>query len=177
MKPDLPSRNTECPLRERQPRSPRQSVPQTQLPGKVEEQVKTFFSHTGENDAPPVTLVTRDNDHIYGKAFDSAFEQHGVQIRKVAIRAPNTNAYVERFIQSLQVECLDQFLTFGEKHLDYLVREYVEHYHEERPHQGLENRRIGDGAKGDDGCDPSRLAEVQRRSRLGGLLNHYRSAA
>ena len=62
--------------------------------------------------------------------------------KRLAIRAPNTNAYVERFIQTLQVECLDHFLVFGEKHLDYLVREYVEHYHTERPHQGLGNRLV-----------------------------------
>jgi hypothetical protein len=41
----------------------------------------------------------------------------------------------ERFIQSLQVECLDQLLVFSEKHLDYLVREYGEHCNEELPHQ------------------------------------------
>jgi hypothetical protein len=38
------------------------------------------------------------------------------------------------------VECLDRFLVLGGKNFDYLVREYVEHYHEERPHQGLGNK-------------------------------------
>jgi putative transposase len=45
-------------------------------------------------------------------------------------------------VQSIQQECLDHFLIFGETHFDYPVREYVEHYHEERPHQGLANRLI-----------------------------------
>jgi hypothetical protein len=35
---------------------------------------------------------------------------------------------------------------FGEKHLDYLVCEYVEHYHTERPYQGLENVPLGKGS-------------------------------
>ena len=48
----------------------------------------------------------------------------------------------------MQVECLDHFLVFGEKHLDYLVREYVEHYHTERRHQGLGNVVLGPFRKG-----------------------------
>ncbi len=94
-----------------------------------------------------------------------------MDVRALAMRAPNTNAYVERFIQSLQVECLDHFLVFGEKHLDYLVREYVEHYHTERPHQSLGNRPIS-------GEPPPSGGNISCRTRLGGLLkDYYRSAA
>jgi putative transposase len=94
----------------------------------------------------------------------------GVDAKRLAIRAPNTNAFVERFIQTLQVECLDHFLVFGEKHLDYLVREYVEHYHTERPHQGLGNQLVL-------GAPPAGEGEVQCRTRLGGLLKSYGRAA
>ena len=70
----------------------------------------------------------------------------------------------------IQVECLDHFLIFGEKHFDYLVREYVEHYHTERPHQGLGNRLVT-------GEPPPALPDsgiaIHCRSRLGGLLKHY----
>ena len=49
--------------------------------------------------------------------------------------------------------------------------EYVEHYHRERNHQGLENELI-DGA-------PSleRSHRIRRRQRLGGILNYYDRAA
>ena len=100
-------------------------------------------------------------------------KEAGVESRKLALRAPNTNAYVERFIQSLQVECLDHFLVFGEKHLDYLVREYVEHYHTERPHQSLGNRPIAAGES-----PPTSGGVISCGTRLGGLLKDYsRSAA
>ena len=91
---------------------------------------------------------------------------------RLAYRSPNLNAYVERFIQSIQVECLDHFLVFGEQHFDYLVSEYVTHYHEERPHQGLGNQLLsGQPPPNDDG-------EIRCRTRLGGLLKHcYRAAA
>lgn len=42
---------------------------------------------------------------------------------------------MERFIQSIQQEWLDKFVVFDRGHMDYLVSEYVEHYHHERPHQ------------------------------------------
>jgi hypothetical protein len=41
-----------------------------------------------------------------------------------------------RFIQTLQQECLDYFVVFGEQHMNYVDSEMVAHYHEERPHQG-----------------------------------------
>ena len=53
------------------------------------------------------------------------------------------------------------------------AREYVEHYHRERNHQGLDNRLLQHA------LPPKRGAtNVQRRDRLGGLLNfYYREAA
>jgi putative transposase len=139
----------------------------------VEEQAKAFIEHASANGLS-VDLVTRDNDQIYKKGFDRVMTEAGARPRRLALRAPNTNVYVERFIQTIQVECMDHFLVFGEKHFDYLVREYVEHYHEERPHQGLENRLVN-------GEPPPSLpvsnGELHCRSRLGGLLRHYYRAA
>jgi putative transposase len=62
----------------------------------------------------------------------------GIRAKRLPLRSPNLSVYVERFIQTIQVERMDHFLIFGKKHFDYLVREYVEHYHMERPHQGWE---------------------------------------
>ncbi|WP_425613594.1 integrase core domain-containing protein [Anatilimnocola sp. NA78] len=54
-------------------------------------------------------------------------------------RSPNTNAFVERFAQSIQQVCLDRFVIFGEQHMDHVCQAYLEHCHNERPHQGIEN--------------------------------------
>src|SRR3989304_10274849 len=54
-------------------------------------------------------------------------------------RAPNQNAYAERWAQSLRQEFPDHFVILGEKHLRYLVQEYVGYYHTARPHQSLGN--------------------------------------
>jgi putative transposase len=136
----------------------------------VEEQARAFQDYAKAEDLK-VATVSRDNDQIYKQGFDRVMNESGVAVKRLAYRAPNTNAFVERFIQSLQVECLDHFLVFGEKHLDYLVREYVEHYHQERPHQGLGNRTIAERAPPN--APTVNLAGVERRTRLGGLLSHY----
>ena len=48
-------------------------------------------------------------------------------------------AILERFTQTLQPECLDYFIVFGQEHMDYLLNEMVSHDNEERPHQSKDN--------------------------------------
>ncbi len=62
---------------------------------------------------------------------------------------------------------LDRVVPLGETHLRELVREYVAHYHEERPDQGLSSRLIAAAT------EPRGRGALARRQRLGGLLNHY----
>ena len=62
---------------------------------------------------------------------------------------------------------------FGEGSLRRALHEFVEHYHRERNHQGLNNRLIipEPSSTGGPGA-------IRRRERLGGMLNyHYRQAA
>jgi putative transposase len=139
----------------------------------VMEQAKAFIDYTEANDLT-CEMVTRDNDQIYKKGFDQVMEGAGIRPKRLALRSPNTNVYVERFIQTIQVECVDHFLVFGEKHFDYLVREYVEYYHTERPHQGLGNAIVGNLSPPGP-ADANEIIKCQ--SRLGGLLKHYHRAA
>jgi transposase InsO family protein len=60
----------------------------------------------------------------------------------------------------------------GEAHLRRAITEFVQHYHEERNHQGLNNELIV-SAEAWNGA-----GKVDRRERLGGLLSfYYREAA
>jgi transposase InsO family protein len=87
------------------------------------------------------------------------------------VRAPNANAYAERFVKSIKEECLDRLILIGDRHLRRAVPEYVDHYHAERNHQGLDNRLIS-------ALPVMQMASrVRRRQRLGGLLNFYARAA
>ena len=98
-------------------------------------------------------------------------EEAGIRVVLTPERAPNANAYAERFVRWIKDECLDRIIPMGERHLRRAVAEYVEHYLRERNHQGLGNRFIADTPTGD------RTGRVRRRPRLGGLLNFYERAA
>ena len=86
------------------------------------------------------------------------------------MRAPNCNAYAERFVLTIKSECLAKLILFGETSLRRACDEFVEHYHAERPHQGLGNERPVQGGELGTG-------EVECTERLGGILKHYRRAA
>jgi len=127
---------------------------------------------------PKPTIVVRDNDSKFGGGFDAELAGQGIRTERLPVQAPLCNAHMERWIQSLRRECLDHFIPIGLRHLDHLVSEYLEHYHLERPHQGLGNRLLGDRQRA--GHDPPEdEGEVVCRVRLGGVLRHYerRSAA
>jgi putative transposase len=138
----------------------------------VVRQAEAFVAHAAAA-GPPAGIVLRDNDTRFVPAFDATLTASGATVIRLAIRAPNTNAYVERFVQSVKQECLDHFALCGTEHVDHLVREYLAYYHAERPHQGKGNRPLTF-----DGREPLDEGEVLCRERLGGLLKHYfRSAA
>jgi len=109
-----------------------------------------------------------------GKEFEGTLNDAGVKLHRLAFRAPNTNAYVERFIQTIQQECLDKFIAYDPIHLDYLVREYVEHYHTERPHQSKGNMAL---VAAPSAASAESAGEIVCRERLGGVLRHYYRAA
>ena len=119
---------------------------------------------------PPEILV-RDNDTKFTREFDETLKAEGITPYRLPLKSPLMNAHIERWIKSLKVECLDHFIPFGTKHLDHLIGEYVEHYHHERPHQGIGNKLIMPTAP------PSSEGEIKYATRLGGLLRHYHRAA
>jgi putative transposase len=132
----------------------------------MQAQAEAFVKHVKEQDLP-ADLVLLDRDCAYGEGFLETLAAAGVKPHRVCFRSPNLNAFVERSIQSIQQECLDKFVVFDRGHMDYLVSEYVEHYHHERPHQSKGNRPLIIGST------PSTEGEVVCRERLGGMLRHY----
>lgn len=112
--------------------------------------------------------LIHDRDPLFTTGFRETLKAANVKTVKLPAKSPNLNAYAERFVLSIKSECLDRVIPLGENHLRHIVSEYVEHYHLERNHQGLENELIS--AKNQN-IDPN--SSVQRRQRLGGLLNYY----
>jgi transposase InsO family protein len=116
--------------------------------------------------------LIHDRDPLFTAEFLNMIADAGVESVKLPPRSPNLNAYAERFVRSIKESCLERLIFFGEESLRRAIQNFVVHYHSERNHQGLGNRLISP--------EPGHLdntGEVQRRQRLGGMLNYYYRAA
>jgi putative transposase len=113
-----------------------------------------------------------DRDAKYSATFRQTLEREGIGVIRLPPRSPNLNAYAERFVRSVKEECLSKIIPIGPGMLARSLREYVNHYHRERNHQGIGNRLITPMAT------RHHLAQaIVRRQRLGGILNFYQRAA
>lgn len=96
-----------------------------------------YFEEQGEYQS---THIIRDRDTKFIEQFCSILESEDIEFCPITPRCPNMNPFAEIWIQRIKRECLDHFLVLGEDHLRYLIREFLTHYHDERPHQGIGNR-------------------------------------
>jgi putative transposase len=154
--------------------------PGTPKPGAawVQQQAAAFLGHLADAGQQPAgTILFRDRDCKFGPPFDDALRVAGVDVRKIPVRSPNLNAYIERWGQSLKVECLDRVLALGELHFNYLVSQYVQHYLLERPHQSLGNRPLPAVGSPEPPVLPFPERGVVCHTRLAGLLKSYARAA
>ena len=124
----------------------------------------------------PVLRRTRslimDRDTKYSAAFRAALTRERIEPIRLPPRSPNLNAYAERFVRSVKTECTGRMIFFSRSSLERALKHYVTHYHEERNHQGLQNRLL---KRSDSPINPG--GRVQCRERLGGMLNFYHGEA
>jgi transposase InsO family protein len=116
--------------------------------------------------------LIHDRDPLFTAEFQDMLSEVGIESVKLPPRSPNLNAYAERFVRTIKESCLDRLILFGETGLRKAIREFVAHYHQERNHQGLGNRLIAPET-----CLSGHGGPIQRRQRLGGMLNYYHRAA
>jgi transposase InsO family protein len=82
-------------------------------------------------------FLIHDRDTIFSKQVDEELKSFGLRVLKTPVRAPQANAYCERLIGTMRRECLDFIIPLGDKHLRRLLREWVRHYNQGRPHSSL----------------------------------------
>ncbi len=51
-----------------------------------------------------------DHDVLYTKEFREKLESSGVEVIRTRVGCPQQNGYAERFVKSIQTECLDHFI-------------------------------------------------------------------
>ena len=134
------------------------------------------FAWSLSEGSTPIRFLIHDRDSKFSRAFDDIFRSEGVEIIRTPFRAPNANAFAERWVGTVRRDCLDWLLIASRRQLEHVLRVYVDHYNRHRPHRALDltppipRRRL-------------RLVssnppdEIHRRDRLGGLIHEYARAA
>ena len=137
------------------------------------EQVARNLTDACEGFLRGARYLIHDRDPLYTDDFRGILRAGNVDPVKLPVHSPNLNAYAERFVRSIKLECLSKIIPLSEGHLRRAVTEYTDHYHLERNHQGLGNRLIERP-----GHEPRSIGRVERGETLGGLLSfYYREAA
>lgn len=93
------------------------------------------LSEERESRSTPLRFLVHDRDHRFGEPFDEVFKAEGVEIIRIPWRAPRANAYAERFVRTVRTECLDRIFALSERHLESVLKTYINHYNRERPHR------------------------------------------
>ena len=117
--------------------------------------------------------LLHDRDAKFCQSFRDLIKAEGVHPVRLPARSPNLNSYAERWVRSVKEECLSRLILFGESSLRRALQQYIVHYHEERNHQGKDNRILFPSqtqARRNRGA-------VRCRERLGGLLKYYEREA
>ena len=85
-----------------------------------------------------VDVVMRDRDGKFVADFDTVLKDAGAKVVRTAVRAPNQNAFVERWVQSIKHESLNHFIVFGADHFNFL---------DLRIRRALSDRKAASGAR------------------------------
>ncbi len=117
--------------------------------------------------------LIHDRDTKFCAAYKQILDDAGVKRLPLPHRSPNLHAFAERFVRAVKEEALSRFIFFGENSLRHVLKEYLAHYHTERPHQGKGNVILFPSTR------PAERNEgqIQCRERLGGLLKFYEKQA
>ena len=124
----------------------------------------------------PLRYLIRDRDSKFSREFDAIFASEGIEIIKTPVRAPKANAIAERFVRTARTECLDWLLIVNRRHLERVLRIFVDHYNSHRPHRSLDLAPPDRDAPTLHVVRPP-AAGIERRDCLGGLIHEYSLAA
>ena len=66
-------------------------------------------------------FLIRDRDRKFTEAFDEVFQSEGIEVIRTPFKAPQANAFAERFVGTIRRECLDWVLIFGHRQLERVL--------------------------------------------------------
>jgi putative transposase len=139
----------------------------------VTQQARNLVMTLAEREQP-VRFLIRDRDCKFTSSFDEVFRSEGMRVIRSPVRAPQANAHAERWVGSLRRECLDRILIVARPQLEQVVRAYIRHHNEHRPHRSLEQRPPLAKPPPAEAPPPNKIG---RCDQLGGLLHEYYAIA
>jgi putative transposase len=141
----------------------------------VAQQARNLLASVSEQTGAWKFLI-RDRDSTFTRVFDDVWRSTGAEVICTPVRAPNANAIAERWVGTVRRECLDQLLVVGRQQLVRVLRRYVEHYNQRRPHRGWAHATPVPSERVEARSAPN-LGRLRRRDVLGGLIHEYEYAA
>jgi putative transposase len=125
------------------------------------------------DDSAPKYLI-HDRDTKFGLEVEATLRSMGIQPTRTSFRSPWQNGVAERFVGSCRRDLLDHVIVLNQQHLRRLLRDYLQYYHEDRTHLGLNKETPG----GRETADPRfQESKIIPSPRLGGLHHRYDLAA
>ncbi len=115
--------------------------------------------------------VVMDRDTKFTEQFQNMLRQAGHECVRIPPRCPWMNGYAERLVRTLKDSVLKKVVFTSQAALQAALDLFIAHYEHERPHQGLGNGLIREP------LNPPGRGAIVRRSRVGGLINHYEREA
>ena len=136
----------------------------------VTQQARQLLWKLDEQDTPMRFLI-HDRDTKFSKSFDHVFKSEHIDAIRTPYRAPNANAYAERWVRTAREECFDKLIILNQQHLRHVMSEFVNYYNTARPHQGIDQQIP---------VPLNKIAlsgRICRRDVLGGIIHDYHREA
>lgn len=95
-----------------------------------------FYREARDRSPFPIQLIQSDHGSEFAKWFSKQLLSDGIKHRHSRVRRPTDNSHVERFIRTIQQECLARTTT-SFKSWQKNIPEFIKYYNNSRPHMGL----------------------------------------
>jgi hypothetical protein len=112
-----------------------------------------------------------DRDAKFSAEVLDSIKEQGIEPSRIAPRCPWQNPYAERWVGTARRELFDRVVVFGREHAPALLRPYLNDYHDDRTHLGL-NKETPTGRQAM-GRPEQSDAQVVALPKVGGLHHRY----
>lgn len=135
-----------------------------------DKQADLFCDQTAGREEKPA-IVMHHKYTKFTKEFTAKLKSRGVRTNSLPKASANLNGRCERFIETIKLECLQNFIVFGKQHLDYLVSEFVDYYNTRRAH--MERNNLPPIRDVPEEVETLKMEDIEVKEYIGGLVKSF----